>query len=287
MNRSNLGNWALVAVASFASVISFGTAQAEDPPRNLILATTTSTQDSGLLDELIPLFEEKTGFRVKTIAVGSGEALKMSGRGDVDVVLAHAPAEEQKYVDDGSIVNRQLVMHNDFLIVGPESDPAGIKGLRHASDAIAKISAVKAAFVSRGDNSGTHIREQSLWKEAGIEPSGDWYIEAGQGMGATLLIASEKQAYTLVDGGTFLAMMDKLDLTSLVEGDEVLLNLYSVSEVNPAKFPKANNVGARAFSDFIRDPDIQAIIGKFGIAKFGQPLFFPDAGTVASASPNN
>lgn len=287
MNRSNLGNRTLVAVASFASVISFGTAQAEDPPRNLILATTTSTQDSGLLDELIPLFEEKTGFRVKTIAVGTGEALKMSGRGDVDVVLAHAPAEEQKYVDDGSIVNRQLVMHNDFLIVGPESDPAGIKGLQHASDAMAKISAAKAAFVSRGDNSGTHIREQSLWKEAGIEPSGDWYIEAGQGMGATLLIASEKQAYTLVDGGTFLAMMDKADLTSLVEGDEVLLNLYSVSEVNPAKFPKVNNVGAKAFSDFIRDPDIQAIIGKFGIAKFGQPLFFPDAGTVASASPNN
>jgi len=287
MNRSNLGNRTLVAVASFASAISFGTAQAEDPPRNLILATTTSTQDSGLLDELIPLFEEKTGFRVKTIAVGTGEALKMSGRGDVDVVLAHAPAEEQKYVDDGSIVNRQLVMHNDFLIVGPESDPAGIKGLQHASDAIAKISAAQAAFVSRGDNSGTHIREQSLWKEAGIEPSGDWYIEAGQGMGATLLIASEKQAYTLVDGGTFLAMMDKLDLTSLLEGDEVLLNLYSVSEVNPAKFPKVNNVGAKAFSDFIRDPDIQAIIGKFGVAKFGQPLFFPDAGTVASASPNN
>lgn len=287
MNRSNLGNRTLVAVASFASVISFGTAQAEDPSRNLILATTTSTQDSGLLDELIPLFEEKTGFRVKTIAVGTGEALKMSGRGDVDVVLAHAPAEEQKYVDDGSIVNRQLVMHNDFLIVGPESDPAGIKGLRHASDAMAKVSAAKAAFVSRGDNSGTHIREQSLWKEAGIEPSGDWYIEAGQGMGATLLIASEKQAYTLVDGGTFLAMMDKTDLTSLVEGDKVLLNLYSVSEVNPAKFPKVNHVGAKAFSDFIRDPEIQAIIGKFGIAKFGQPLFFPDAGTVASASPNN
>ena len=287
MNRSNLGNRTLVVVASFASVFSFGTAQAEDPPRNLILATTTSTQDSGLLDELIPLFEEKTGFRVKTIAVGTGEALKMSGRGDVDVVLAHAPAEEQKYVDDGSIVNRQLVMHNDFLIVGPESDPAGIKGLQHASDAIAKISAAQAAFVSRGDNSGTHIREQSLWKEAGIEPSGDWYIEAGQGMGATLLIASEKQAYTLVDGGTFLAMMDKLDLTSLLEGDEVLLNLYSVSEVNPAKFPTVNHVGARAFSDFIRDPVTQAIIGKFGIAKFGQPLFFPDAGTVASALPNN
>ncbi|MCH7709150.1 MAG: substrate-binding domain-containing protein [Myxococcales bacterium] len=287
MNRSNLGNWALVAVASFASVISFGTAQAEDPPRSLILATTTSTQDSGLLDELIPLFEKKTGFRVKTIAVGTGEALKMSGRGDADVLLAHAPAEEQKYVDDGSIVNRQLVMHNNFLIVGPESDPAGIRGLENASDGMARISAAQASFVSRGDNSGTHFTEQSLWKAAGIEPSGDWYIEAGQGMGATLMIASEKQAYTLVDGGTFLAMLDRLDLTSLLEGDEVLLNLYSVSEVNPARFPKVNNVGARAFSDFIRDPDTQVIIGKFGIAKFGRPLFFPDADTVASASPNN
>ena len=287
MNRSKLGNWPLVAVTFFAALISIGIAQAEDPPKSLILATTTSTQDSGLLDELVPLFEKKTGIRVKTIAVGTGEALKMSGRGDADVLLAHAPAEEQKYVDDGSIVNRQLVMHNDFLIVGPESDPAGIRGLENASDAIAKISAAKASFVSRGDNSGTHFREQSLWKEAGIEPSGDWYIEVGQGMGVTLLIASEKQAYTLVDRGTFLAMMDKADLTLLLEGDKVLLNLYSVSEVNPARFPKLNNVGAKAFSDFIRDPDTQAIIGKFGIARFGQPLFFPDAGTVASAAPNN
>ncbi len=287
MNRSKPGNWAIVAVAFFAAVISIGIAQAEDPPRSLILATTTSTQDSGLLDELIPLFEKKTGFRVKTIAVGTGEALKMSGRGDADVLLAHAPAEEQKYVDDGSIVNRQLVMHNNFLIVGPESDPAGIRGLENASDGMARISAAQASFVSRGDNSGTHFTEQSLWKAAGIEPSGDWYIEAGQGMGATLMIASEKQAYTLVDGGTFLAMLDRLDLTSLLEGDEVLLNLYSVSEVNPARFPKVNNVGARAFSDFIRDPDTQAVIGKFGVAKFGQPLFFPDAGTVASAAPNN
>ena len=287
MNRSKLGSWALVAVASFAALVSIGSAQAEDPPKSLVLATTTSTQDSGLLDELIPLFEKKTGIRVKTIAVGTGEALKMSGRGDADVMLAHAPAEEQKYVDDGSIVNRQLVMHNDFLIVGPESDPAGIRGLENASDAIAKISAAKASFVSRGDNSGTHFREQSLWKEAGIAPSGDWYIEVGQGMGVTLLIASEKQAYTLVDRGTFLAMMDKADLTLLLEGDKVLLNLYSVSEVNPARFPKVNNVGAKAFSDFIRDPDTQAIIGKFGIARFGQPLFFPDAGTVASAAPNN
>jgi tungstate transport system substrate-binding protein len=287
MNRSKLGSWAIVAVAFCAAVISFGIAQGEDPPRSLILATTTSTQDSGLLDELIPLFEEKTGIRVKTIAIGTGEALKMSGRGDADVLLAHAPTEEQKYVDDGSIVNRQLVMHNGFLIAGPESDPAGIRGLENASDAIAKISAAQASFVSRGDNSGTHFREQSLWKEAGIEPSGDWYVEAGQGMGATLLIASEKQAYTLVDGGTFLAMLDKVDLTSLVEGGKMLLNLYSVSEVNPARFPKVNNVGARAFSDFIRDPATQAIIGKFGIARFGRPLFFPDAGTVASAAPNN
>ncbi len=287
MHRSILGNWALTTAAFLAAVISFGTAQAEDPSKSLILATTTSTQDSGLLDELVPLFEKKTGIRVKTIAVGTGEALKMSGRGDADVLLAHAPAEEQKYVDDGSIVNRRLVMHNDFLIVGPESDPAGIRGLENASDAIAKISAAKASFVSRGDDSGTHFREQSLWREAGVEPSGDWYIEVGQGMGVTLLIASEKQAYTLVDRGTFLAMMDKADLTLLLEGDKVLLNLYSVSEVNPARFPKVNNVGAKAFSDFIRDPDTQAIIGKFGIAKFGQPLFFPDAGTVASAAPNN
>jgi tungstate transport system substrate-binding protein len=262
--------------------MALSAASAEEKPRDLILATTTSTQDSGLLDELIPIFEKKTGIRVKTIAVGTGEALKMSGRGDADVVLAHAPAKEQKYVDDGSIVNRKLVMHNDFLIVGPAADPARVSGMPKAADALADIARAQAGFVSRGDESGTHFREKGLWALAKVEPAGDWYVEAGQGMGATLLIASQKQAYTLVDRGTFLAMRDKVDLVPLVEGDGLLRNLYSVSEVNPERFPKVNHAGARAFSDFLLDPETQKRIGGFGVERFGQPLFFPDAGAVAA-----
>jgi tungstate transport system substrate-binding protein len=245
---------------------------------SIILATTTSTQDSGLLDVLVPLFEQQTGYRVKTIAVGTGEALAMGKRGDADVLLVHAPAQEKEIVAAGFTINRRIVMHNDFLIVGPEQDPAGIHGGDSGVESVAKIAEAEARFISRGDNSGTHIREMSLWKAAALEPEGDWYISTGQGMGATLLIAAEKGAYALTDRGTHLALKERTDLVPHVEGDPLFLNIYSVMEVNPERFPKVNHAGAEAFSEFMRGSEAQEIIRTFGVERFGQPLFFPDAG---------
>src|SRR5574337_1518054 len=221
--------------------------------QNVILATTTSTQDSGLLDVLVPLFEKRTGYAVKTISIGTGQALALGGRGEADVVLVHAPEAEKKYVTEGTLINRQLVMHNDFIVGGPESDPARIRGFRKASDALRKIAEEKAAFVSRGDNSGTHQLERRLWKEGGLNPSGDWYLQSGQGMGQTLAIASEKRAYTLTDRGAYLALkrQRRLTLEIPVERDISLLNIYSVMEVSSAKFPKVNAAGGKAFADFI------------------------------------
>ena len=233
--------------------------------RNIILATTTSTQDSGLLDVLLPLFEEQTGYRVKTIAVGTGEALAMGKRGDADVLLAHAPAQEKEIVAAGFAINRRIVMHNDFLIVGPEGDPAGIHGSDNGAESVATIAEAGARFASRGDNSGTHIREMSLWKAAAIEPGGDWYISTGQGMGATLLIAAEKGAYVLTDRGTYLALQERTGLVPHVEGDPLFLNIYSVMEVNPERFPKVNSAGAKAFSEFILGREAQEIIRTFGV----------------------
>jgi tungstate transport system substrate-binding protein len=244
----------------------------------VILATTTSTQDSGLLDVLVPMFEKQTGYVVKTISVGTGQALALGGRGEADVVLVHAPEAERKYVAEGTLVNRRLVMHNDFIIVGPEADPAQVRGLRRAIDAFRRIAEARAAFVSRGDNSGTNILEKRLWKQAGIEPSGDWYLQAGQGMGQTLGIASEKRAYTLTDRGTLLALVKRVQLPILVEKDPPLLNIYSVMEVNPSRFPKVNAAGGKAFADFMVSPGAQAVIKSFGVERFGEPLFFPDAG---------
>lgn len=244
----------------------------------VILATTTSTQDSGLLDVLVPLFEKRTGYVVKTISVGTGQALALGGRGEADVVLVHAPEAEKRYVAEGTLINRQLVMHNDFIIVGPESDPIRIRGLRKASEAFRKIAETKAAFASRGDNSGTHQLERRLWKEGGRDPSGDWYLQSGQGMGQTLAIASEKRAYTLTDRGTYLALKRRLTLDILVERDTSLLNIYSVMEVSPARFPKVNAAGGKAFADFMVSPAAQEVIKSFGIEKFGAPLFYPDAG---------
>ncbi len=246
--------------------------------KTVILATTTSTQDSGLLDVLVPLFETRTGYSVKTISVGTGQALALGGRGEADVVLVHAPDAEKKYVADGTLINRRLVMHNDFIIVGPREDPAQIRSLKKASDALRRIAEMKAGFVSRGDNSGTHQLEKHLWKDAGRDPIGDWYLESGQGMGQTLGIAAEKRAYTLTDRGTYLALKKHLALDILVERDPSLLNIYSVMEVNPARFPKANVTGGQAFADFIVAAETQAIIKTFGVEKFGEPLFYPDAG---------
>lgn len=245
--------------------------------KDLILATTTSTQDSGLLDELIPMFEEQYGYTVKVVAVGTGQALTMGQEGNADVLLVHAPASEKDFMANGYGGERFLVMHNDFVIVGPESDPAGIKGLPTAKDAFQKLAANSGTFISRGDDSGTNKMELNLWKAAGIEPNPDAYVETGQGMGSTLTIASEKSAYTLTDRATYLANKDNLDLVILVEGDPGLLNVYHVMTVNPEKWPAVNTQGAKDFAAFMVAKDTQTAIGKFGVDKFGQPLFFPDA----------
>jgi tungstate transport system substrate-binding protein len=245
----------------------------------IILATTTSTQDSGLLDTLLPMFEKKSGFFVKTIAVGSGQAMAMGQKGEADVLLVHSPEAEKKFVDEGLGVNRRLVMHNDYLVVGSPDDPAKIKGVKPTAESLKKIAQAGALFLSRGDNSGTHAKEKALWKAAGIDPEGQkWYQQTGLGMGQTLNVAFEKKGYALADRGTYLAVKKNLQLDILVEGDAALLNIYHVIEVNPAKWPKVNAAGARAFADFMVPPDAQAIIRTFGVDKFGSPLFFPDAG---------
>ncbi len=248
-------------------------------PKAVILATTTSTQDSGLLDVLVPIFEKQTGYFVKTIAVGSGQAMAMGQKGEADVLLVHSPAAEKKFVDEGYGINRRLVMHNDFVILGPPQDPAGLKGIKSANAAFKKLSAAGALFLSRGDNSGTHAKEMGIWKAAGLKTEGQkWYQQTGLGMGQTLSVAAEKKGYTLADRGTYLALKKNLSLDILVEGDAILLNIYHVIEVNPAKWPKANKDGGKAFADFMVAKDTQAIIKTFGVGKFGSPLFFPDAG---------
>jgi len=251
---------------------------AESVRRNVILSTTTSTQDSGLLDVLIPLFEKQTGFSVKTVSVGTGQALALAAKGDADVALVHAPSLEKQYVADAKLLNRRLVMYNDFVIIGPKEDPAKIKSAKTALAALKLIEQSKSRFVSRGDNSGTHNLEKSLWKEAGITPGGDWYIEAGQGMGATLGIANERDAYTITDRGTLLALGKRVNLPILIEGDRLLLNIYSVMEVNPANGPRVNAAGGKAFADFMVAPQAQNVIKSFGVEKFGQSLFVPVAG---------
>ncbi|SDE42238.1 substrate-binding domain-containing protein [Sporomusa acidovorans] len=245
--------------------------------QDVILATTTSTQDSGLLDVLIPAFEKKTGYKVKTIAVGTGQALAMGEKGEADVLLVHAPDAEKKVVASGAAMNRLMVMHNDFILVGPADDAAHTKG-QTVTAALTAIAKAQAPFISRGDKSGTHQMEQKLWKQAGIAPTGNWYQEAGAGMGQTLAIANEKKGYTLTDRATYLAQKKNLALDIMVEGDPKLLNLYHVMEVNPEKFAKANHAGAKAFSAFILSSEGQDIIGNFGKDKYGQALFFADAG---------
>ncbi|MDD5307414.1 MAG: substrate-binding domain-containing protein [Deltaproteobacteria bacterium] len=240
-------------------------------PAPVILATTTSTEDTGLLDALLPLFEKQTGIKVKTVAVGSGEAIEMARRGEADVLLVHSPQAEEKLVAEGKGARRRAVMHNDFVIAGPPSDPARVAGTMKAVDGLVAIAKAKAAFVSRGDASGTHKKEKALWDAAGVRPAGEWYVEAGQGMGATLRIASEKQAYTLADRGTFAATRN-LNLKVLVEGDPALLNPYHVIDVVG---PKANAAGGRVLADFFVSPATQRAIG--GFARAGQKLFVPDA----------
>jgi len=246
--------------------------------RSVILSTTTSTQDSGLLDVLIPLFEQQRGYTVKTIAVGTGQALALAERGDADVVLAHAPSLEKESVAKGKLLNRCLVMYNDFIIVGPKDDPAKIRAAKSAAAALRAIEQAKTTFVSRGDKSGTHNMEIGLWKLAGVTPIAPWYIESGQGMGATLGIARERNGYVLTDRATYLALSKNLGLPILVQGDRALLNIYSVLEVNPANGSRVNVAGGKAFADFMVSPRIQKLIQGFGVEKFGESLFFPIAG---------
>jgi tungstate transport system substrate-binding protein len=264
---------ALVAVLMFTVP-----AGAQAPPTTIILSTTTSTQDSGLLDVLVPMFEQKSGYSVKTISVGTGQALALAAKGEADVTLAHAPSLEKKYVAEGKMTNRRLVMYNDFVVIGPEDDPAKIKGEKSALAAFKKIAETGSRFVSRGDKSGTHTLELALWKQAGVALGSPWYIESGQGMGATLGIADDRKAYTLTDRATLLAFSKRVRLATMVEGDRPLLNVYSVMEVNPANGPRVNAVGGKALADFMLAPETQAVIKTFGVDKYGQPLFVPFAG---------
>ncbi len=267
-----------VVALLLALVFSSPSNGAEVTQRTVILSTTTSTQDSGLLDVLIPLFEKQTGYSIKTISVGTGQALALAAKGDADVALVHAPSLEKQYVAEGKLLNRRLVMYNDFVIIGPKEDPAKARLAKSAVGALKAIEQAKASFVSRGDNSGTHVLEKALWKSAGVEPKGAWYIEAGQGMGATLGIANERNAYTITDRGTYLALGKRVSLPILIEGDKALLNIYSVMEVNPANGPRINSAGGKAFADFMVAPQTQNVIRSFGVEKFGQSLFVPVAG---------
>jgi len=264
-------------IAATLAILVWG-AIATASSKTVILATTTSTQDSGLLDVLVPIFEKENSLQVKTISVGSGQAMKMGEKGEADVLLVHSPDAEKKFMADGFGVNRRLVMHNDYIIVGPAADPAKIKGAS-ASDALKRIAQSGAMFASRGDNSGTHSKEKGLWKAVAVDPDGQkWYQQTGLGMGQTLNIAAEKKGYTLTDRATYLSLKKGLGLEILVEGDGKLLNVYHVIELNSAKWPKVNAQGGKTFADFMVAKKTQEIIGRFGVDKFGAPLFFPDAG---------
>jgi tungstate transport system substrate-binding protein len=245
---------------------------------SIILATTTSTEDSGLLDYLLPGFEEETGVNVDVIAVGTGQALTLGEDGNADVLLVHARAREDEFMAAGHGVRREDVMYNDFIIVGPESDPAGIKGMTSAVEAFKKIAESEAPFISRGDESGTHTKELGIWQKAETEPAGDWYISAGQGMGEVLTMSGEQGAYTLSDRATYLARSKEgLDLALLVEGDKDLFNPYGVIAVNPDKGPQIKADLANQFIDWIISVPVQEKIGQFGMEDFGQSLFVPDS----------
>jgi len=244
----------------------------------LILATTTSTQDSGLLDYILPVFEEETGITVDVVAVGTGQALEMGKNGEADILLVHAKESEEEFVAEGHGLERRDVMYNDFILVGPKDDPLKLKG-NYPNDIVGAFKAIaqnEATFVSRGDDSGTHKKELSLWSKAGIEPEGQWYLEAGSGMGDVLAITNEELAYTLSDRATYLSMRDTLDLEILVEGDQNLFNQYGIIPVNPEKNEKINAEGAQKFMEWLLSDETQELIGTYGVEEFGQPLFVPN-----------
>jgi tungstate transport system substrate-binding protein len=243
----------------------------------VILATTTSTADTGLLDALAPLFLAETGITLKPIAVGSGAALELGERGEADVLLVHSPAAEEEFMAAGYGTERRTVMVNDFVLVGPADDPAGIAGAASASEAMTRIASAEATFVSRGDDSGTHAFERRLWDAAGITPEGGWYTESGTGMGDTLNITADRGGYTLSDRGTYLALRDRLGLEVLLEGDPALLNIYHVILVNPDNGRDVDAAAGRVYLEFLLQPEIQIAIGAFGVDEFGEPLFTPCA----------
>ncbi|MEN6348565.1 MAG: substrate-binding domain-containing protein [Syntrophomonas sp.] len=276
----------ILAICMMAvSILPFNVSAAAAVEDTLTLATTTSTQDSGLLDILVPAFEQEYKTKVKVIAVGSGQAMEMGKKGDADVLLVHSRKAEDEFVDSGYGINRKDVMYNQFLVVGPATDPAKIKGMTNAAEAFKKIADSKSKFISRADKSGTHTKELNVWKAAKITPELPWYIEAGKGMGDTLLMANEMNAYTLADEATWLTWQRKTTLTEVVKGDKILFNPYGVIQVNPAKFPTIHKNAAQAFSDFITGSKGQAIIASFGKEKYGKGLFVPDAKAAAPAAP--
>lgn len=264
-----------IAAAIAATVLHGCSTPQPQKPRTIKLATTTSTDNSGLLHALLPALKARHNIEVQIIAVGTGKAIKHGENGDVDVILVHARAAEDKFVEDGFGVNRRDVMHNDFVILGPESDPAGAKGMKDARAALKKIAGAGALFVSRGDDSGTHKKEKSLWKAAGVSPEGTWYLSAGQGMGACLMVAHEKQGYIMSDRGTYLAYKDKIESKVLVQGDSLLFNPYGVIAVNPKKHPHVKADAASTFIEWLVSEQAQKIIG--GFKRGGEQLFYPDA----------
>lgn len=244
--------------------------------KTVILATTTSVQDTGLLDLLLAAFQKKTGYLVKAIAVGSGQAMQLGRTGEADLLWVHSPDDEKQFVEEGYGNSRTTFMHNDFVLLGPASDPARIKGEKKAADAFAKIAASGALFISRGDKSGTHKKELKIWDAAKAKPAAEKYVEAGQGMAAVVGMANEKEAYVLADRSTYLSLRKTISLQILCEGDEALLNRYSLILVNAEKFPKVNAEGAKAFFDFLLTKQTKKIVEKYGVEKYGKQLFFYD-----------
>jgi tungstate transport system substrate-binding protein len=266
-----MGKTSIAPMAAILLAVGCGGPPARE--LTLTLATTTSTQDSGLLDALVPMFRRESGVEVKVVAVGSGQALELGRRGDADVVLAHSPAAEERFMAEGFGESRRAVMSSDFVLVGPPGDPAGLADLRPVSRAFAAIARGGYPFVSRGDESGTHRKEIEIWKAADIEPGGDWYVQAGTGMAQALRMADQKRAYTLSDRATFLAQRAGLDLKILGQGDRLLDNEYHVIVVSPAKHPGVHAGAAREFAGFLVSPGTQGVIAEFGRDRYGEPLF--------------